>query len=77
MGGINGGGAKVDAGPGKGPAMLYGQSSFPAPRWLGRRTTSPGIVIAFSWRSCLLQLVGYPELRKPADKTNLEKELNR
>ena len=41
------GGAKVDAGPGKGPVMLHGQSPFPAPSWLGREKTSPGIAIAF------------------------------
>ena len=46
--------------------MLYGQSLFPASRWLGRGTTGPGMAIALSCRACLLELVKYPELRKPA-----------
>ena len=46
--------------------MSHSQGPCPAPRWLGRETTGPGMAIVFSGQACLVQTIENPELWEPA-----------
>ena len=46
--------------------MSHGQGPCPAPRWLRRGTTGPGMAIVFSGQACLVQTIENPELWEPA-----------